>query len=206
MPGSDSLPRGSEVRGRGTGWIWLIPAGRPSPGQGRSQAPSSGDHLAHPLRGSQLFPGARREGRERRRLRESSPGPEGLEKPEQDPIVIFRGSRKKNELRVSWPPPPPPSPCRFLSAPFPGHFHQGTHIGAGSAPTPAARKPGNFPLQGRQGSRGPFGERTRDCSPGHPGKEGPQLARTGASQGFPRAAAPVGVFSRAKLKSQGPCH
>ena len=28
------------------------------------------------------------------------------------------------------------------------------------------------------------------------GKEGPQLARTGASQGFPRAAAPVGVFSR----------
>ena len=32
------------------------------------------------------------------------------------------------------------------------------------------------------------------------GKEGPQLARTGASQGFPRAAAPVGVFSRVKLK------
>ena len=26
-------------------------------------------------------------------------------------------------------------------------------------------------------------------SPGHAGKEGPQLARTGASQGFPRAAA-----------------
>ena len=24
-----------------------------------------------------------------------------------------------------------------------------------------------------------FGERTRDCSPGHAGKEGPQLARTG---------------------------
>ena len=140
MPGSDSLPRGSEVRGRGTGWIWLIPAGRPSPGQGRSQTPSSGDHLAHPLRGSQLFPGARREGRERRRLRESSPGPEGLEKPEQDPIVIFRGSRKKNELRVSWPPPPPPSPCRFLSAPFPGHFHQGTHIGAGSASTPSCQE------------------------------------------------------------------
>ena len=36
----------------------------------------------------------------------------------------------------------------------------------------------------------------RDCSPGQAGKEGPQLARTGASQGFPRAAAPVGVFSR----------
>ena len=31
---------------------------------------------------------------------------------------------------------------------------------------------------------------------GDAGKEGPQLARTGASQGFPRAAAPVGVFSR----------
>ena len=31
------------------------------------------------------------------------------------------------------------------------------------------------------------------CSPGHAGKEGPQLARTGASQGLPRAAAPVGV-------------
>ena len=25
----------------------------------------------------------------------------------------------------------------------------------------------------------PFGERTRDCSPDHAGKEGPQLARTG---------------------------
>ena len=41
-----------------------------------------------------------------------------------------------------------------------------------------------------------FGERTRDCSPGHAGKEGPQLARTGASQGFPRDAAPVGVSRR----------
>ena len=30
----------------------------------------------------------------------------------------------------------------------------------------------------------PFGEKTRDCSPGHAGKEGPQLARTGASQGI----------------------
>ena len=41
-------------------------------------------------------------------------------------------------------------------------------------------------------------QRTRDCSPGHAGKEGPQLARTGASQGFPRAAAPVGVVSPAR--------
>ena len=39
-----------------------------------------------------------------------------------------------------------------------------------------------------------FGERTPDCSPGHAGKEGPQLATTGVSQEFPRAAAPVGVF------------
>ena len=29
-----------------------------------------------------------------------------------------------------------------------------------------------------------FGEKTQDCSPGHAGKEGPQLARTWASQGF----------------------
>ena len=40
----------------------------------------------------------------------------------------------------------------------------------------------------------PFGERTRDCSPGHAGKEGPQLARTGASPGFPRAAVPMSQF------------
>ena len=48
-----------------------------------------------------------------------------------------------------------------------------------------------FPLESRHGSLGaperlkgvqpplPFGERTRDCSPGHAGREGPQLARTG---------------------------
>ena len=39
--------------------------------------------------------------------------------------------------------------------------------------------------------------------PGHAGKEGPQLARTGASQGFPRAAAPVGVFSRGTKRISG---
>ena len=49
----------------------------------------------------------------------------------------------------------------------------------------------------------PFGERTRDCSLGHAGKEGPQLARTGASQGFPRAAAPVGVVSRGTTRISG---
>ena len=41
-----------------------------------------------------------------------------------------------------------------------------------------------------------FGERIRDCSPGHAGKEGPQLAMTGASRGFSPAAAPVSDFSR----------
>ena len=40
-------------------------------------------------------------------------------------------------------------------------------------------------------------------SPGHAGKEGPQLARTGAPQGFPRAAAPVGVFSRGTTRISG---
>ena len=49
----------------------------------------------------------------------------------------------------------------------------------------------------------PFGERTRDCSPGHARKEGPQLARLGASQGFPRAAAPVGVFSCGTTRTSG---
>ena len=48
-----------------------------------------------------------------------------------------------------------------------------------------------------------FGERTWDCSPGQAGKEVPQLARTGASQGFPRAAAPVGVFSRGTTRISG---
>ena len=41
---------------------------------------------------------------------------------------------------------------------------------------------------GSQASCG-VGERTRDCSPGHAGKEGPQLVMKGESQGFPRAAA-----------------
>ena len=39
-----------------------------------------------------------------------------------------------------------------------------------------------------------FGERTRDCSPGHAGKEGPHLTMTEASHGFSRA-----VFSRGGL-------
>ena len=61
------------------------------------------------------------------------------------------------------------------------------------------------PLSGLKGVQPPLpvGERTRGCSPGHAGKEGPQLARTGASQGFPRAAAPVGVFSRGTTRISG---
>ena len=42
-------------------------------------------------------------------------------------------------------------------------------------------------------------------APGHAGKEGPQLARTGASQGFPRAAAPVGVKRSDGEPRRRPC-
>ena len=61
------------------------------------------------------------------------------------------------------------------------------------------------PLSGLKGVRPSlqFGERTRDCALGQAGKEGPHLARMGASQGFPRAAAPVGVFSRGKTRISG---
>ena len=61
------------------------------------------------------------------------------------------------------------------------------------------------PLSGLKGVQPPlhFSEWTRDYSPGQAGKEGPQLARTGASQGFTRAAAPVGVFSRGTTRISG---
>ena len=61
------------------------------------------------------------------------------------------------------------------------------------------------PLGGLKGGRPPlqFGERTRDCAPGQAGKEGTHIARTGASQGFPRTAAPMGVFSRGTTRSSG---
>ena len=61
------------------------------------------------------------------------------------------------------------------------------------------------PMSGLKGVEPPlqFGERTRDCSPGQAGKEGPQLAMTGASHGFPQAAAPVGVFSRGMTRTSG---
>ena len=61
------------------------------------------------------------------------------------------------------------------------------------------------PLSGLKGVNPPlqFGERTRDCSPGHAGKEGPHLEMTGASRGFSRAAAPVWGFSRGTTGSSG---
>ena len=46
-------------------------------------------------------------------------------------------------------------------------------------------------------------EQTRDCSPGHAGKEDPHLAMTGASCWFSRAAAPVWGFSRGMTGSSG---
>ena len=61
------------------------------------------------------------------------------------------------------------------------------------------------PLSGLKGVNPPlqFGERTRDCSPGHAGKEGPHLEMTGASRVFSRAAAPVWGFSRGTTGSSG---
>ena len=48
------------------------------------------------------------------------------------------------------------------------------------------------PLNGLKGDKPPveFGERTRDCSPCHSGKEGPHLAMMAASRGFSICASP----------------
>ena len=55
------------------------------------------------------------------------------------------------------------------------------------------------PLSGLKGVKPPlqFGERTRDCSPGQAGKEGPQLARTGRLMGFLRLQRPWGFSHEA---------
>ena len=60
-------------------------------------------------------------------------------------------------------------------------------------------------LSGLKGVNPPvkFGERTRNCSPGQAGKEGPHLSLTGASCGFSRTAAPVWVFSRGTMEYSG---
>ena len=48
-----------------------------------------------------------------------------------------------------------------------------------------------------------FGERTRDCSPGHARKEGRHVAKMGASRGFSLSVAPVFGFSRGMTGSSG---
>ena len=48
-----------------------------------------------------------------------------------------------------------------------------------------------------------FGERTRDCSPGHAGKEDPHLTKTGGSRWLYRAAAPVLVSQGVRRGAQG---
>ena len=59
------------------------------------------------------------------------------------------------------------------------------------------------PLSGLKGVKPPlvFRGRTRDCSPGNAGNEGPHLAMTGASRRFSRAVALVWGFSRSKTGS-----
>ena len=61
------------------------------------------------------------------------------------------------------------------------------------------------PLSGIKGVKPPlqFGETTRGCSPGHAGKEGPHLARTGASQSFLELRRPWGFSHEARRGSQG---
>ena len=49
----------------------------------------------------------------------------------------------------------------------------------------------------------PFGERTRDCSPGQAGKEGPHLAMTGGLMGFLRLRRPWGFSHEARRGPQG---
>ena len=48
------------------------------------------------------------------------------------------------------------------------------------------------PLSGLKGVKPPveFGEKTRDCSPGHAGNEGLHIAMTGASRAFSRGVVP----------------
>ena len=55
-----------------------------------------------------------------------------------------------------------------------------------SAPSRVATGISWSPLSGLKGVKPPveFGERTRDCTPGHAGKEGPHLTMTGVLGGF----------------------
>ena len=60
-------------------------------------------------------------------------------------------------------------------------------------------KPPEWP-KGSQASFG-VGQRTRDCSLGHAGNEGPHLAMTGVPRAFPRAVASVWGFPRGTMGS-----
>ena len=61
------------------------------------------------------------------------------------------------------------------------------------------------PLSGLKGVRPPakFGERTRDCSPGHAGKEGPHLEMMGSSRGFFELRPQCGVSHEVRRGVQG---
>ena len=61
------------------------------------------------------------------------------------------------------------------------------------------------PLSSLKGVKPPveFGERTRDCSLGHAGNEGPHFEMTWESRGLSRAAAPAWGFSRGMSASSG---
>ena len=48
-----------------------------------------------------------------------------------------------------------------------------------------------------------FGEKTRDCSPGHAGNEGLHIAMTGASRAFSRGVVPGWGFSQDTMGSSG---
>ena len=65
-----------------------------------------------------------------------------------------------------------------------------------------------YPLEPKRGLNGvkpsvEFGERTRDCSLGHTGKEGPHLAMTGRLVGFLKVQCLVGVSHEIGRGAQG---
>ena len=51
-----------------------------------------------------------------------------------------------------------------------------------------------------------IGERTRDCSPGHAGKEGPHIVMTGASVHFLEVRCQDGVSHKIRQGAQGASH
>ena len=61
------------------------------------------------------------------------------------------------------------------------------------------------PKSGLNGVKPPveFGERIRDCSLGHAGKEGPHIAMTGPSCAFSRGVVPGWGFSQDTMGSSG---